>query len=75
MAIEKQLFVSPVPRDGYRQLFGSEAQDALVAMGLTHVHVDDDGVFHALSEDRRVLEGHRLYERQTVATMGATNVG
>lgn len=67
MAIETTLFISSIPVVGYRQLVGTEAKDALLRMGYTHVLVDDNGVFHALSEDNRVLEGYRIYAHQSVA--------
>lgn len=69
MVVSTSLFISCMPVSGYRQIVGSEARDALIAMGMTHVLVDDNGLFHALSKDNELLEGYRLYERQSVVTM------
>ena len=69
MSISTTLFISAMPVSGYRLVTGSEAKDALLAMGMSHVFVDDNGLFHALSKDNELLEGYRLYERHSVAMM------
>ena len=66
MDIKTTVFVSCIPVVGYRQLLGAEAKDALLEMGYTHVLVDDNGIFHALSNENKILEGYRIYAQQSV---------
>jgi hypothetical protein len=68
--MKADVFISAVPVSGYRQLMGSEASEVLMTkFGMTHVFIDDNGIFHALSKENKVLEGYRIYERFSVVTM------
>ena len=54
---------------GYRQLFSSEAENALKSLGFTFIHVGNDGFISALDNrassthgGSRVINGYLVYE-------------
>lgn len=70
MNVKEEYTVSAIALAGpYTQVFDQEAKDWLQAHGYTFVYVDDEGIFHALSPSREVLDGFRLYKRKLPAVM------
>lgn len=60
---------STITRPSYRQLFGSEAENALKRLGFSFIHVGNDGYISALDNrasttqgGSQVLNGYRVYE-------------
>lgn len=54
----------------YTQVFGQEAMDYLKSQGYNYVYVDDEtGELHALSPEREVLNGLKLFKRHRAVMM------
>ena len=70
MKVVKNYVLSRTPIPNLRQLTGDEAQKVCAEeFGLKFVHVDDDGKIKALTRELVMMDGCRLYEKKSLASM------
>lgn len=63
LTFKKQYFVSTKLLPEYKQITGRAAEEALEAMGLTHISAMPDGTLCGRDKYARLLNGYRVYEK------------